>query len=92
MRVMLDGDVLDFDQGDISWMDRAICHGLDQKIFFPGKGKPATRAREICGRCPVKNECLDYAIQSPNNFQGIWGGRTVREREIIKRTRAINGG
>jgi len=34
--------------------------------------------RMICGRCPVKELCADYAIES-RQTHGMWGGLTPRE-------------
>src|ERR1700727_2890640 len=36
-------------------------------------------AKRICGLCPVKQECLDFAIAT-NEKEGIWGGKTWNER------------
>lgn len=49
-------------------------------VFFPeeweGKQAEATKiAKEICERCPIKIECLAYAIKA-NEQEGIWGGQT----------------
>lgn len=87
MRIKPDGVVLTFEQGDISWMDRALCLGMDQSIFFPGKGNSSKPAKKICEQCPVQEDCLEYSLQSPYSFAGIWGGHTVQERERILRAR-----
>jgi hypothetical protein len=54
-------------------------------------------AKKYCGgavdgfRCPVKRQCLDYAIEQEIHF-GVWGGATVRERRRIATQRAKKKG
>jgi WhiB family redox-sensing transcriptional regulator len=36
-------------------------------------------AKTVCRRCPVVDECLDYADRAGERY-GIWGGKTPRER------------
>ena len=40
--------------------------------------------REICGECPVKNLCLEYAIEQQEEF-GVFGGLTPGERRRLRR-------
>ena len=63
------------------WSNLAICAGEDPDIFFPGGGAPGTRARQICASCPVREDCLDYAIQADE--YGIWGGLDQEQRRTI---------
>lgn len=39
-------------------------------------------AKQICGRCPMKLECLEYAMD--NEDFGIFGGLTPHERRQLK--------
>jgi WhiB family redox-sensing transcriptional regulator len=41
-------------------------------------------AKRICIGCPVRQECLDYALVSNQRF-GIWGGLTEEERRPVRR-------
>jgi WhiB family transcriptional regulator, redox-sensing transcriptional regulator len=61
------------------WRDRAACRGTDLIVFFPGRGKSAEPARQICAGCLVRQPCLDYAL-SHGITHGIWGGLTERDR------------
>lgn len=36
-------------------------------------------AKTVCRRCPVKTDCLAYAVARDNKY-GIWGGLTSDER------------
>ncbi len=76
-----------------NWQDRAACKGVPVNIhdryFFPGtSGRPAPEgaydyARETwCNRCPVKQECLDFALDN-NEKWGIWGGLSPEERRVL---------
>jgi hypothetical protein len=53
-------------------------------FFFPEEPERATRlmventAKEVCGRCPIRVQCLDYAKST--RVSGIWGGTTEAER------------
>ena len=40
-------------------------------------------AKAICSGCPVRQECLDYALDSRQAY-GIWGGKTPTERRRMK--------
>lgn len=71
--------------------------GQATSYFFPSVGSSVKAAKEICnGRkptkddhgtqpCPVRQQCLEYALQVPGPSFGIWGGKTERERRAIKR-------
>jgi hypothetical protein len=52
-------------------------------VFFPGRGEPAGTARQICASCPVRQECLDYALSYGITY-GIWGGLTERDRRPLR--------
>src|SRR5258705_414896 len=51
-------------------------------IFFPAPGKCIDEARAICGACPVREQCLDFALT--NGCIGVWGGTTERERSRLR--------
>ena len=70
------------------WMLEAACRDADPDIFFPdniGTPTPAMKrqtemALDICSRCPVVTECLDFANET-KTFDGIFGGKTEKERK-----------
>lgn len=66
------------------WQDRAICAQTDPDAFFPEKGGSTREAKKICLDCPVRQECLDYALDHDERF-GIWGGFSERERRRLSR-------
>jgi len=66
---------------DFRWQDRAACKGI-KDVFFSVEGRPDKRhmeAKLICIDCPVRAECLKFALD--NQFgSGVWGGATPQER------------
>jgi hypothetical protein len=64
---------------DREWMADALCAETDPEAFFPAKGDPATAAKDICGGCTVREQCLEYALKH-GHADGIWGGLTPRKR------------
>jgi WhiB family transcriptional regulator, redox-sensing transcriptional regulator len=74
---------------DYSWRKGAICRDTDPDLFFPvGTTGNALvqidRAKEVCYQCPVKVDCLDYALET-NQDSGIWGGTSEDERRVLRR-------
>ena len=59
----------------------ASCRGLNPSMFYLDLGDPGiTTAIEVCKECPVRMECLVYAIESQETDFGIWGGVAPRAR------------
>ena len=67
-----------------TWTDHAICAQTDPEIFFPAPGCPATQAKLMCSRCPVRSDCLNHAI-THGEATGIWGGLSQRERHQLQK-------
>jgi WhiB family redox-sensing transcriptional regulator len=75
------------------WQDDAECRGEGLWLFF---GQPGERtferdrreraAKAICAFCPVRRECLDYALHKPEG-DGLWGGLNEDERAAERRRR-----
>jgi len=72
---------------DLSWKAEAACKDLDVDIFFPVSESDSARAKVVCATCPVRQECLDYAIVTRQE-DGVWGGLTESERRRERRRRA----
>ncbi len=70
-----------------AWMLDARCLDADPEAFFPEKGGSTREAKRICAGCPVRAECLEYALEHDERF-GIWGGLSERERRRAKRLTA----
>ena len=72
------------DEDEEDWRDRAVCAQTDPEAFFPEKGGSTREAKKMCLGCPVRSECLEYALANDERF-GIWGGLSERERRRLKR-------
>ncbi|KID30940.1 WhiB family transcriptional regulator [Prauserella rugosa] len=76
---------------DLGWVDDAACRDEDPELFFPvsamGPGaQQAEQAKAVCARCPVREQCLSYALESGLDF-GVFGGLTQEERRELARKR-----
>ena len=74
-----------------TWRDAAACRSIDPDLFPIGTTGTAldhiAAAKAVCEACPVKAECLDFALET-NQDSGVWGGASEEERRQIRRTRA----
>lgn len=70
------------------WQDYAACAETDPELFFAdanGGSAVYEHARVICARCPVRLECLQYALRheaghDKSHRYGMYGGLTPGER------------
>jgi len=82
---------------DDDWRQQANCRGISKEemneIFFYladdelDARKKLARAKTFCDRCPVREECLEFALTN-NQTHGIWGGMNNNQRREIKQIRA----
>ena len=72
------------------WMAQGECRGAT-KAFYPEQHENAREAKVTCQGCPVRAECLEWALtggpDGSGEWFGIWGGTSERERRIIRRQR-----
>ncbi len=78
----------------MSWQDKAACTDMDVLLFFGRDGEPRAereireaKAKAVCKLCPVRVQCLDYALGNSIRY-GIWGGLNEEERVRERRRRA----
>ena len=77
-------------QVEQAWQVRGACRGPQAAVFFPPvtferkdeKLERERRAKDICRTCPVRQPCLDYAVQI-REPHGIWGGLSENERRQL---------
>ena len=72
------------------WVNDAECRGQPLEWWFPMEfNKQASNiktAKAICRQCPVREDCLEYAMSYPHTYMslpGIWGGLTEAERRQL---------
>jgi len=70
------------------WRDHASCRSTGTHLFFPEQESAAFEGVEaalaLCRQCPVKNACLQFALETKQEH-GIWGGTTEAERRRLRR-------
>ena len=72
----------------VNWREDIACRDADPDLFFPiGTTGAALRqmeeAKRICRVCPVKIQCLAWALGN-EVADGVWGGTTPDERRVIR--------
>lgn len=68
------------------WQKAGSCYGRGTQLWFPPRGTPTAKiveAKRICKTCPIKQQCLDYALWHGDRT-GIWGGKTEKERRNLR--------
>lgn len=76
------------DHHEQQWMLAARCRERAPHEFFPSDGVGVDEARKVCAECPVRVECLEYALTYRIDH-GVWGGASERERRRILRARRV---
>lgn len=66
------------------WQDRAACFGIEPDVFFPITENEAGPALAFCRTCPIREECLAWALKNAERF-GVWGGMTEQQRRRLQR-------
>jgi WhiB family redox-sensing transcriptional regulator len=83
------------------WPERAACKGEDLNLFFgPDEGETretprekearVERAKQICRRCPVTSQCLQFQLQVSATQYGVAGGLDEEERRSYRRRQLRN--
>src|SRR3954467_3169314 len=63
------------------WAAQAACRvSQPDKLFV--RGAEQNKAKQVCGACPVRTECLAEALDNQIEW-GVWGGMTERERRAL---------
>lgn len=74
-----------------NWRALAACRHTEPELFFPAasagtvdlSNAQAERAKAVCRACPVRRECLQFALATRQSY-GIWGGMSERERRVAQ--------
>jgi len=73
---------------DVPWREEAACLSYPEPDMFFATGEAGAeeiaRAKSICEGCPVRFECLLYAVETAQTY-GVWGGTDADERRLIRR-------
>ena len=90
---------------DRSWMEKAVCRGIHPNFFHSEfgdfhtqkgalaicNGVKATRKTLGVDPCPVRDQCLEYAMSLParTDTHGVYGGKTHKQRVNLRSSRGI---
>jgi WhiB family transcriptional regulator, redox-sensing transcriptional regulator len=84
------GAYLDETDPDLGWQDRALCAQADPEAWFPDRGGSTREPKAVCRRCPVRAQCLDYALENGERY-GVWGGLSEQQRRPLLAAREAKG-
>lgn len=71
----------------LRWQRDASCLDYPPEWWFPTReNRQSMFAKELCGRCLVRHECLVYAMGG-NEDHGIWGGCGIRDLDEFKKAK-----
>ena len=69
------------------WMAQALCAQIGPDLWYPdpGDAHAAQTAAAVCHTCPVRADCLDYAMatETQGDRHGVWGGLTPTARNRL---------
>jgi WhiB family redox-sensing transcriptional regulator len=65
------------------WMSEGACRGKSD-LMHPSEAFGVKIAKQVCAECPVRSECLQYALEE-NIDHGVWGGASERQRRKMRR-------
>ena len=69
------------------WSADAECKNLPYMFTNDETARSVKQCKSICERCPVFEECLNYALV--NNEVGIWAGTNTNQRTRMKDRRQV---
>lgn len=74
------------------WMKDGLCYTRTELLddFFGFHPTEQARAKQVCEGCPSQGPCLRFALRHNIKF-GVWGGRTERERRVLRRRLRSSG-
>lgn len=85
-RKMMQEFVEGLKNGDLDWHHLAACAETDPEAFFPTEGDSQKPPKLVCQGCPVRVDCLEYALRNKEEH-GIWGGLSAHQRKKLLQKR-----
>jgi WhiB family redox-sensing transcriptional regulator len=67
------------------WHAYAACR-VQRTADWVSAEAPTMAQTALCSGCPVRRECLEYALVDPT-LLGCWGGAVEKERREMRRAR-----
>jgi WhiB family redox-sensing transcriptional regulator len=83
----------------LDWHDQALCREVGSSLFFaedqgddaPKLGKRICNGTETQAPCPVREQCLEWALEVEDNW-AVLGGMTPRQRHKLAAQRRRDAG
>lgn len=80
----------------LDWRMRAACRDKDPEMFYPvgdawvgeANARRADQAKAVCAGCPVRTQCLVFAVESGDEFAVLGGTLPEERRKSRARERA----
>lgn len=66
------------------WHADSLCREYPKLSWFEGREVDLDRAKSVCRRCTVREDCLQHALDN-EPLVGVWGGLTPKERRRLPR-------
>lgn len=82
-----------FDHTTPEWFVDARCAdgaGTFASLFFSEDLSEIARAKAICGNCPVRDNCLEGAVDRREPW-GVWGGELLMNGKVLSAERRRRG-
>lgn len=70
---------------EYDWQQDALCGQTDPEQFFPPRGGSTVKAQRICAACPVREQCLEWAMRVRPEYGMYAGLSTVQIRKLAKK-------
>jgi WhiB family redox-sensing transcriptional regulator len=65
------------------WRRFALCLGHPSDLWYPVGSDGGAEAIAICSVCPVRLDCLRWAVEHRER-EGIWGGISAKRRKQMR--------
>lgn len=65
------------------WWADALCREHPELAWFPGLGQSTAPAKDVCGRCLVRDECLAAAVEF-DEPAGVWAATSPADRRRLR--------
>jgi WhiB family redox-sensing transcriptional regulator len=62
------------------------CRVFEAELWFAESPVDVEYAKSLCGRCPVRDECLAGALERREPW-GVWGGQLLLQGVVVPRKR-----
>ncbi|MGL5867251.1 MAG: WhiB family transcriptional regulator [Dermatophilaceae bacterium] len=66
-------DLIDVNEAAVTTGEGVPCRENDAELWFADTPDGVEFAKELCVRCPARQQCLDGALQRREPW-GVWGG------------------